>query len=142
MKKSVFFAAAAAIAMVSCGTQKVATDLSALDGEWSIVEVDGNKINPEDSETAPFIGFKSGAKQLYGNTGCNMLTGSLSADAAKGTIDFSQTGSTRMMCADMKTERLVLDALNKTTRFSLEGKSKMTLNDNSGKPVIVLQKRK
>lgn len=141
MKKSIFAAAFAAALMMSCGSTKNVTDIAALDGEWSIVEVSGTKINPGDAETAPFIGFDSKKSNLYGCTGCNQLTGTLKADAQKGTIDFSQTGSTRMMCADMKVERMVLDALNKATRYQLNGNGGMTLNDNSGKPVIVLKKK-
>lgn len=141
MKKSFLIAAAAAAVMASCGSSKVASDISVLNGEWSIVEVEGTKINPEDSETAPFIGFNAKDKRLYGNTGCNLLTGSLKADVEKGTIDFSQTGSTRMMCANMKTERIVLDALNKTVKFKIDGVDKLTLNDKSGKTVIVLKKK-
>lgn len=116
--------------------------MASLDGEWTIVEVEGNKINKGDSEETPFLGFNAKESRLYGNTGCNLLTGTLKADAKKGEIDFSQTGSTRMMCADMKTERMVLEALGKSTRFSVEGKDRLTLNDKNGKPVVVLQKRK
>lgn len=142
MKKNFFAVAASVAVMASCGSTKVASDMTALNGEWSIVEVNGTKINAEDSETAPFLGFDAKESRLYGNTGCNMLTGALKADMKKGTIDFSQTGSTRMMCADMKTERLVLDALEKSTKFKVDGSDKMTLNDKGGKTVIVLKKRK
>lgn len=142
MKKSILMAAMAAAVMLSCGSSKPAADVAALDGEWNIIEVEGSKINAGDAEEMPFLGFDSKNSNLYGCTGCNRLTGVLKADVKKGTIDFSQTGSTRMMCADMKVERMVLDALGKTTRFSVNGTDKLSLNDNNGKTVIVLQKRK
>ena len=142
MKKSVFYAAVATLAMVSCGSSKVVSDVAALNGEWNIVEVEGTTINKGDCENVPFLGFKTSENRLYGNTGCNMLTGGMAGDVKNGKIDFSQTGSTRMMCADMKVERMVLDALGKSTGYSIGSNGKMTLNDKSGKTVVVLQKRK
>lgn len=142
MNKNVIFAAVAAAVMAACGSSKVTSgDVAALNGEWNIVEVEGTKINKGDAENVPFLGFKTAENRLYGNTGCNLLTGNLAGDLKKGEIDFSQTGSTRMMCADMKVERMVLDALGKSTRFSVEGGKKMTLNDKNGKVVVVLQKK-
>lgn len=141
MKKNVFMAAIASAVLLACGSTKVATDIAALNGEWNIVEVEGNKINKGDSENVPFLGFNTKENRLYGNTGCNLLTGAIKADAKSGSIDFSQTGSTRMMCADMKVERMVLEALGKSTNYVVEGKDKMTLNDKQGKTIVVLQKR-
>lgn len=141
MKKSVFMTALVAVIMGSCGSTKTATDVAALDGEWNIVEVEGNSVKAGDCENVPFLGFKTGENRLYGNTGCNLLTGSIAGNIKKGEVDFSQTGSTRMMCADMKVERMVLDALGKATRFSIDGNKKMTLSDKSGKVVVVLNKR-
>lgn len=142
MKRLVFFTAIAASVMASCGSTKATSDTASLNGEWNIVEVEGKTINKGDCENVPFLGFKTAENRLYGNTGCNLLTGSIAGDVKNGKIDFSQTGSTRMMCADMKVERMVLDALGKTTRFSVNGTDKLSLNDNNGKTVIVLQKRK
>ena len=141
MKRLVFFAAIAASLMASCGSTKATSDTASLNGEWNIVEVEGKTINKGDCENVPFLGFKTAENRLYGNTGCNLLTGSIAGDVKNGKIDFSQTGSTRMMCADMKVERMVLDALNKSTGYTVGKDGKMTLNDNNGKVVVVLQKR-
>ena len=80
MKKSVFIVSAALVA-ASCGSPKVATDVAALDGEWNIVEVEGKKINKGDCENVPFLGFDTKKSNLYGNTGCNTLTGALKVNA-------------------------------------------------------------
>lgn len=141
MKKSVFIVSAVALVAASCGSPKVATDVAALDGEWNIVEVEGKKINKGDCENVPFLGFDTKKSNLYGNTGCNTLTGALKVNAKKSSIDFSQTGTTMMMCADMKVERMVLDALGKSNGFVMEGNGKMTLNDKKGNAVVKLQKR-
>ena len=141
MKKSFALAAMAAAIIMSCGSTKSVSDVAALNGEWNIVEVDGNKIKPADAEEAPFLGFDASESRVYGCTGCNRLTGAVKMDS-KGNIDFSQTGSTRMMCANMKVERMVLDALGKTSKFALSGSDRLSLNDAAGKAVIVLEKRK
>ena len=111
MKKLVLemMAICAGALIVSCGS------VSSLDGEWNITEVDGQKIS---TERMPFIGFDVAQKRIYGNSGCNRMMGSFEADSLKpGTLKFGQIGSTRMMCPDMKTEQMVLGALDKVTSF-------------------------
>ena len=141
MRKLICIAAVAAAALASCGSSKVASDVAALNGEWTIVKVEGKTITKEDCENVPFLGFDTKKSNLYGNTGCNNLTGALKVNAKKSSIDFSQTGTTMMMCADMKVERMVLDALGKSNGFVMEGNGKMTLNDKKGNAVVKLQKR-
>jgi heat shock protein HslJ len=143
MKKNIFMAAMAVAFMMSCGASKDATSAKSLNGEWEITEVNGTQINAADCENMPFLGFNESKNELYGNSGCNMLTGSYGGDTKKGQIDFSQTGMTRMLCADMKVERMVMDALSKSTHFSVDPQSNtLTLTDNSGKTVMKLKGRK
>lgn len=50
---------------------------------------------------------------------------------------------TRMLCADMKVERMVMEALGKSKKFTIDENSKtMTLKDASGKAVMTLKNRK
>ena len=70
-----------------------------------------------------------------------MLTGSLAGDLKTGKIDFSQTGTTQMLCADMKVEGMVLEALKKSKKYTINN-NEMTLNDNGGNVVVVLKKTK
>lgn len=102
-------AAAMALALASCGAGKQAT-IADLGGEWVITSADGNTLN---AETTPFIGINAADGTVYGSTGCNNLVGTLDKNQKPGTVDFSQLGSTRMMCADMTSERIVMDMLNK-----------------------------
>lgn len=140
MKKTIISLSAALMLIASCGTTKTSEPQPALEGEWNILQVGDTQIDASNCEQPPFLGFNAKDKQLYGSTGCNLLTGSLNADAAKGTIDFSGAGSTRMLCADMQTERLVLDALSHSTGYRIEG-TRMTLTDKSGKATAILQKK-
>ena len=105
------------------------------------MKVEGKTITKEDCENVPFLGFETAKKNLYGNTGCNMLTGSLAGDLKNGKIDFSQTGTTQMLCADMKVEGMVLEALKKSKKYTINN-NEMTLNDNGGNVVVVLKKTK
>lgn len=141
MRKLICIAAVAAAALASCGSSKVASDVAALNGEWTIVKVEGKTITKEDCENVPFLGFETAKKNLYGNTGCNMFTGSLAGDLKNGKIDFSQTGTTQMLCADMKVEGMVLEALKKSKKYTINN-NEMTLNDNGGNVVVVLKKTK
>ena len=78
--------------------------------------------------------------RIYGNTGCNSLTGELKADNGK--INLDNMGSTRMMCADMTNERKVLEALGKVKGYEIDAKGNLLLTNAQGKEVILLVKKK
>ena len=134
---STLCAAGALACVCSCGTaRKAAATIDALDGEWRIVEVEGQALSPKAGEKEAFIGFNVKENRLYGNTGCNNLVGGLQADAKKGTISFGQAGSTRMMCADMETEQRVLGAMGKVGKYEISADGTMTLETADGKAVM------
>ena len=143
MKKLVLkmMAVCAGALIVSCGSGKNMLSVSSLDGEWNITEVDGQKIS---TERMPFIGFDVAQKRIYGNSGCNRMMGSFEADSLKpGTLKFGQIGSTRMMCPDMKTEQMVLGALDKVTSFQTvsDKPGVITLCNQDGQPLMTLEKK-
>lgn len=123
MKKYLFLClAVVGIAVfVSCKSQKaVVASFSDLDGEWSVVELNGKKLNPTDSKQ--LIVIDVARKHLSGNAGCNRMNGSIEyTDAQKNIIKFPQVATTRMACPDLKDEQEFLDALNKVVRFQAEG---------------------
>lgn len=139
---STLCAAGALACVCSCSTaRKAAATIDALDGEWRIVEVEGQALSPKAGEKEAFIGFDVKDNRLYGNTSCNNLVGGLQADAKKGTISFGQTGSTRMMCADMTTEEKVLGAFGKIEKYEITPDGRMTLMTADGTAVMTLQKK-
>lgn len=72
------------------------------------------------------------------------MMGSFEADSLKpGTLKFGQIGSTRMMCPDMKTEQMVLGALDKVTSFQTvsDKPSVITLCNQDGQPLMTLEKK-
>ena len=56
-------------------------------------------------------------------------------------IDLSKVGSTRMMCHDMTTETLMLQALQQVKTFKTDKNTKLMLTDQNGKTVIELKKK-
>lgn len=127
--------------MCSCGTSRSAASLSAIDGEWDVIEINGSSLKHAEGQDAPFIGFNSSEKRVYGSAGCNRLTGGFNADAKTGKIDLGGMGSTRMMCPDMTTEDAMLEAIGKVASYKIKADGTMTFDNTSGKTLIVLKKR-
>lgn len=137
MNKTAFAMTVLAAAITSCATGNKTENVQ-LSGEWSVKTIEGKDINAGSGLDAPFLGFRG--TDLYGSLSCNRLTGQIQVDAKKGTIDFSQTGSTRMMCHDMNTEQSMLNALGRAQKYNIKG-NVLTLTDAKGKAVMVLNKK-
>ena len=138
----------ASLLMASCGCSKKTANVSALNGEWNIVEVDGKAVAATD-EKLPFIGFDTAEKRIYGNSGCNRMMGTFAADSLKpGMLSFGQIAGTRMACPDMTTEQNVLTALNKVKSFEVvscskekDASCKVALCDQKGNKVVLIEKK-
>ena len=127
-----------AATITSCCNMKSVTSLAQINGEWNVTEIEGKGLPESDSK--PFIGFDAEKKSIYGYTGCNRLTGSISSIGNNGAIDLSHTGSTRMMCPDMSVEQDILTTLSKVTICKTE-KNTLLFCDKDGKTVMKLEKR-
>lgn len=143
MKKLIvkLMAICAGALIVSCNSGKNMLSLSALNGEWNITEVEGQKIA---ADKLPFIGFDVTQKRIYGNSGCNRMMGTFEADSLKpGMLKFGQIGSTRMMCPDMKTEQMVLSVMDKVASYQTvsDKPEVIALCNQDGKPLLVLEKK-
>lgn len=130
---------------VSCKSQKaVVAAFSDLNGEWNIVELNGNALDAGD--THPFIVFDMDRKIVSGNAGCNRMTGQIEfSDAQKNIIKFPQIATTRMACPDMKGEQELLQALNKVVRFAPENNAgpieKIALYGTDNTKLMVIEKK-
>lgn len=129
------------LTVASCASTKNVATLTSLDGEWNIIEINGEVVVPAPGQTFPFIAFNATNGDVYGNTGCNSLTGSIDTQAKAGTIDLSGLGATSRMCDDANTEQQVLQALAKVKKYKQLNQENMALTGSSKKDVIVLQKR-
>ncbi|MFV0582658.1 MAG: META domain-containing protein [Parabacteroides gordonii] len=147
MKKYLFLClAVVGIAVfAACKSQKaVVASFSDLDGEWSVVELNGKKLDPADSKQ--LIVIDVARKHLSGNAGCNRMNGNIEyTDAQKNIIKFPQVATTRMACPDMQAEQEFLEALNKVVRFQAEGNVKpvntIALYGTDNGKLMVIQKK-
>ena len=147
MKKYLFLCLAlVGIAVfASCKSQKaVVASFSDLDGEWSVVELNGKKLDPADSKQ--LIVIDVARKHLSGNAGCNRMNGNIEyTDAQKNIIKFPQVATTRMACPNLAAEQEFLEALNKVVRFQAEGNVKpvntIALYGTDNGKLMVIQKK-
>lgn len=114
--------------------------LSDLSGEWAIEFANGKKIVGT-AEIAPYIGFDVDESRIYGNVGCNTINGALIQDeGTSNSLHFDNIATTMMMCPDMETETIVLNALNETKSFSVKDGKVYLLGEN-GNELLVLKKQ-
>jgi len=100
---------------------------------WKPVEVDGSKV----VVTNAFVNFASGKRRFTGNTGCNQMTGTLTANSHS-RIHITGTATTRRACKMMEgsvPEDTFLRALNHAVRYSRHGQM-LDMFDKSGKRVV------
>lgn len=141
IKKAFIYTCAACItfSIVSCRSGKETTTLSELNGEWSIVEINGSAVVlTEERGDYPFIGFEATTGKVYGNSGCNRIMGGFDTSVKAGNIDLGNLAGTRMMCPDMTLETNVLNALKNVKGYKKMGQ-KMALTNSFNRPVVLLQ---
>ena len=138
--KKLFAAAVATILMASCATNGNQLIGGKLGGEWNVVSIDGKAIDASKADTPPYMGFDVTSNNVYGNAGCNMLTGALKFSENNGTIDLSAMGCTRMMCANMSVEDAMLTALSHARKYAVKGDT-LTLKNASGKDIMMLMRK-
>ena len=81
-----------------------------LNGTWLVKEIDGQPVNVPDMKLV--IDVDEG--RLHGNTGCNIINGTLETDMdAANSISFQKIGMTRMMCPDAQYETQLVVALRR-----------------------------
>ena len=136
MKKFVYLCVAlvAALVMASCAEKK---SVDVLGGEWRVISV-GEMAVPDSVDA--FLGFNIADQQVYGSTGCNLLTGTLPSEVDAATPLFATLGSTRKQCADMSVEDALLPALARVVDFAVDGAT-LRLLDTDGITVATLYKR-
>lgn len=66
-------------------------------GDWTIETVNGQQAK---GQTTPFLKFVPADGHVYGNNGCNALSGPYTFNAADSTISFGQMLSTMMLCSE------------------------------------------
>lgn len=110
-----------------------------LNGTWEVSEINGKAYDNPDMQMVIDIQ----EQKLHGNTGCNIVNGSLMIDPDKSnSIQFQNLGTTRMACPEeiMKGETALLVALE-SVEYAKKGRTgTVVMMDKNNAPVLVLKK--
>lgn len=137
-KRIIFTAMTGIVLMTSCKVTRKALSTSAIEGEWNIIKVENSAIQ---AQPYPYIGFDTQEKRVYGNSGCNRITGSFDIKGKKGKIELGQMASTMMACPNMELEQSILQALGSVERINTADKELLVLCDKNKNPLLHLEKR-
>ncbi|MDE5880806.1 MAG: META domain-containing protein [Muribaculaceae bacterium] len=108
-----------------------------LNGTWLVKEIDSEAVNVPDMKLV--IDVDEG--KIHGNTGCNILNGSLETDMdAANSISFQQLGVTRKACPDMNYETRLLVALEDASKAKPLQEGRVELLNSLGKVVLVMER--
>ncbi len=108
-----------------------------LNGTWAVKEIDGEAVNMPDMKLV--IDVDEG--KIHGNTGCNILNGTLETDMdAANSISFQKLGVTRKACPDMNYETQLLVALEDASKAKPLQQGKVELINSLGKVVLVMER--
>ena len=112
-------------------------DFHFLDGTWAVVAIDGEKINVEGMKVA--LDIDEG--KLHGNTGCNIINGTLETDMdAANSISFSKIAMTRMTCPDSGWETRMMVALEEAVTARKVSGDEVEFIGSNGRQVMLLKK--
>ena len=108
-----------------------------LNGTWLVKEIDGTAVDVPDMKMV--IDVDEG--KVHGNTGCNILNGSLETDMdAANSISFQKIGLTRMACPDPNYETQLVVALEEASRAKPLKEGRVARLNNQGETVLLLER--
>lgn len=108
-----------------------------LNGTWAVKEIDGMAVNVEGMKMV--IDVEEG--KLHGNTGCNILNGTLETDMdAANSISFQKIALTRMACPDQNYETQLVVALEEACKAKPLEAGKVALLNHQGETVLLLER--
>jgi len=123
--------------MASCSDSKA--DVQKLNGKWTIVEVNGMKV---ETEKMPYIEFNMAENKVHGNAGCNMFNTVIKPDAQNSSaFTMNQAAATMMACPNMDVESKIFRTFESVKGVKGDkDPNKMLLTDASGNTLLVLKK--
>ena len=108
-----------------------------LNGTWLVKEISGEEVNVPKMKIV--IDVEEG--KLHGNTGCNVINGSLEINMeSANSISFQAISKTLMLCPDENYETQLLVALEEAMKAKPLKGDRVELLDSQDKPVLVLQR--
>ncbi len=108
-----------------------------LNGTWLVTEINGENVNVPDMKVV--IDVDEG--RIHGNTGCNIINGTLETDMdAANSISFQSIGMTRMACPDPNYETQFVMALEEAMKAKPLKEGRVALLDSQDKVVLLLER--
>lgn len=108
-----------------------------LNGTWCVATIGEDNVNIENMKLV--IDVDEG--KIHGNTGCNILNGSLETDMdTPNSISFQKIATTRMTCPDIQYETRLLVALEDAAYAKPVSATKVLLLNNSNETVLTLER--
>lgn len=108
-----------------------------LNGTWIVKEISGEEINIPGMKLV--IDVEEG--KLHGNTGCNVINGSLETNMeSANSISFQAISKTLMLCPNENYETRLLVALEEAVKAKPMQGGKVELLDSQNKAVLVLER--
>lgn len=122
-------------------TNKTMINLSDLEGEWGLIELNG----VASTDYTQFITFDIANNRYSGNAGCNRMSGELKHNASTpDKITFTKASTTRMACPKLESEYQFLTTLEGVVRFDINttGEDKeISFYDKDNNKSIVVRKK-
>jgi putative lipoprotein len=139
--RSLFFTAALLAAALTTGCGSGINLDEPIEGPvWQLDQLGDMLIEPSnDPQRNARIQFDGNSGRVSGSGGCNRLSGTYQRIGSS--LKLSQMGATRMACADPATsinESQFFAALQATTNYRLQGRSRLALLDAGGRTVAML----
>lgn len=108
-----------------------------LNGTWIVKEISGEKVNVPKMKLV--IDVEEG--KIHGNTGCNVLNGSLEINMeSANSISFQAISKTLMLCPDENYETQLLVALEEAVKAKQLKGNRAELLDSQDKPVLLMER--
>lgn len=112
-------------------------DFHFLDGTWSVVAIDGEKVDIDGMK----IALDVEEKYMHGNTGCNIINGELETDMeTANSISFSKIAMTRMACPDSGWETRMTMALEEAVTAKQINDDEIEFIGSNGQQVMLLKR--
>lgn len=112
-------------------------NFSFLNGTWAIKEIEGEKVNVPGMKLV--IDIDEG--KIHGNTGCNILNGSVELNMeSPNSISFQSIAKTLMLCPDMQYETQLCVALEEAMKAKPLQGGKVELLDMQDKVVLLMER--
>ncbi|MDE7473880.1 MAG: META domain-containing protein [Muribaculaceae bacterium] len=108
-----------------------------INGLWSVVQIDGRAISADN----PTLAIDLVERRVHGNTGCNLVNGTIFQDPDTDmSIQFQNLAVTRMTCPSIATETALLIGLEQVEQAVIDNPDRITLTDASNNPIVVLER--